>query len=178
MIARVHVVAPGNRQTIRVVSSTYARVIRTGLSGGSGGGSSNVAALDDLTDVTISSPATNDALTYNGSAWVNQSAFSSQSVALASGASSGTVTFPAAQSTDSWKLDALYIENDTDASPVCLVASVTSKSTTGFTFKLNGSTDSANYVLVYRLAGFGGSSATIDTFARKLAIAALALGRH
>lgn len=33
---------------------------------GSGGG-----ALDDLTDVTITSPSTNDVLKYNGSAWVN-----------------------------------------------------------------------------------------------------------
>src|SRR5262245_10148368 len=33
-----------------------------------------VAALDDLSDVTLTSPATSEVLTYNGSAWVNQAA--------------------------------------------------------------------------------------------------------
>jgi len=33
--------------------------------------SSGASALDDLTDVTITTPSTNQALTYNGSAWVN-----------------------------------------------------------------------------------------------------------
>ena len=35
------------------------------------GGVSPVAALDDLTDVTLTSPATNDVLAYSGGAWVN-----------------------------------------------------------------------------------------------------------
>jgi hypothetical protein len=35
------------------------------------GGGSSVAALDDLTDVTITTPTTADRLRYNGSAWVN-----------------------------------------------------------------------------------------------------------
>lgn len=41
------------------------------------------AALDNLTDVTITSPQTNDVLTYNGSTWVNQAG---------GGGGSGTVT--------------------------------------------------------------------------------------
>lgn len=36
------------------------------------GAASVVAALDDLTDVTISSPSNTQVLTYNGSGWVNQ----------------------------------------------------------------------------------------------------------
>jgi hypothetical protein len=36
-----------------------------------GGGGSSVAALDDLTDVTITSPVTADRLRYDGSGWVN-----------------------------------------------------------------------------------------------------------
>jgi len=35
------------------------------------GGTGGVLALDDLTDVTVTSPATNDSLVYNGAAWVN-----------------------------------------------------------------------------------------------------------
>ena len=35
------------------------------------GGGSAVAALDDLTDVTITTPLSGDRLRYNGSAWVN-----------------------------------------------------------------------------------------------------------
>lgn len=40
------------------------------VSGGGGGGAS---VLDDLTDVTISSPTSGQVLKYNGSAWVNSS---------------------------------------------------------------------------------------------------------
>ena len=39
--------------------------------GGSDGGGATVAALDDLTDVTISAPATGDRLRYTGSGWAN-----------------------------------------------------------------------------------------------------------
>lgn len=38
---------------------------------GSWGGGASVSALDDLSDVTITSPATGQKLRYNGSAWVN-----------------------------------------------------------------------------------------------------------
>lgn len=38
------------------------------------GGGSSVAALDDLSDVTITSPASADRLRYSGSAWVNSAA--------------------------------------------------------------------------------------------------------
>lgn len=40
---------------------------------GSAGGGSAVGALDDLSDVTITTPTTADRLRYNGSAWVNSS---------------------------------------------------------------------------------------------------------
>jgi hypothetical protein len=39
-----------------------------GIHSGTGGGASE---LDDLTDVTITSPTTGDMLRYNGTAWVN-----------------------------------------------------------------------------------------------------------
>lgn len=41
------------------------------LGGGSGGGGGGASALDDLTDVIISSPSLNQVLKYNGSSWVN-----------------------------------------------------------------------------------------------------------
>lgn len=162
---------------LRAISNPVARYKVVAGAGG-GGGSSSVAALDDLTDVIITSPTLGDTLYYNGSGWVNTQGFANQSVAIASGVSTGTVTFPTAQANDSWKLDALYVENDTDASPLSIVVSIGSKTTTGFTYLLNGNTDSANYVLVYRLAGIGGTSSTQDSFARMLAIAALAMGRR
>lgn len=52
-----------------------------GASSGSGSGSS-VTALNDLSDVTITSPATNDVLQWNGTAWVN--------AAVSGGAPSGS----------------------------------------------------------------------------------------
>lgn len=42
--------------------------------GGGGGGGGGASALDDLTDVVISSPTTNQVLKYNGSVWVNDTA--------------------------------------------------------------------------------------------------------
>lgn len=55
--------------------------------GGGGGGS---VALNDLTDVTITSATTNDIIKYNGSAWVNSSSLAaSQVTGLATVATSG-----------------------------------------------------------------------------------------
>jgi len=45
--------------------------ITTIVAGAGGGGGGGASVLDDLTDVTITSPATNQVLKYNGSAWVN-----------------------------------------------------------------------------------------------------------
>ncbi len=45
-----------------------------GGGGGGGGGEGGVSMLVSLTDVTISSPASGQVLTYNGSAWVNDDA--------------------------------------------------------------------------------------------------------
>lgn len=47
----------------------------TGAASGTGGG--GASALDDLSDVTVSSPATGQLLRYNGTAWVNEAVSSS-----------------------------------------------------------------------------------------------------
>ena len=44
------------------------------------GGGAGASALDDLTDVTISSPASGQVLSYNGSGWVNAASAAGGSV--------------------------------------------------------------------------------------------------
>jgi hypothetical protein len=63
--------------TLATTASTTSVVILETVDGGTNwvafvaGGGSTVAALDDLTDVTITSVASGDRLRYNGTAWVN-----------------------------------------------------------------------------------------------------------
>jgi hypothetical protein len=45
--------------------------VTTIVAGAAGAGGGGASVLDDLTDVTITSPANNQVLKYNGSAWVN-----------------------------------------------------------------------------------------------------------
>jgi hypothetical protein len=45
--------------------------ITTVIGGSAGAGGGGASVLDDLTDVTITSPSTNQVLKYNGTAWVN-----------------------------------------------------------------------------------------------------------
>jgi hypothetical protein len=73
----------------------------------------------------------------------------SGSVDIANGASSVSVTFAQQMPTANYNI-AGYVKNTTDGSPLVLfVGTVTAQSSTGFTVKLNGETNSANYDLVY-----------------------------
>lgn len=156
---------------------TYAGGANTGGSGGGAGTDDTYVVLSasaTLANERILTAGTNITIADAGAGstvTISQTdvGFAVASSSIANGVASGSVTFAVAQADDTWKLDTLYVENDTDAAPLCIVASITSKSATGFTYALNGNTDSANYVLVYRLAGLGGSSATIDNDARILA---------
>ncbi|MFN8621168.1 MAG: hypothetical protein U0869_10530 [Chloroflexota bacterium] len=53
------------------IATTDRAWVQLGVNSAGGGGSA-VAALDDLTDVTIATPASGQVLAWNGSQWVNQ----------------------------------------------------------------------------------------------------------
>jgi hypothetical protein len=74
-------------------------------------------------------------------------------VALASGASSVTVTFVDAYASTAWIPLSLVLRNTTDATPAAIgIETMTAKTAGGFTLQLSGPTDSANYVLDYACA--------------------------
>lgn len=71
----------GTRRAINLIEGTNVTLSISDDSGNeevdvtiaaSGGGGGGASALDDLTDVTLSSPSSGEVLTYNGSAWINQ----------------------------------------------------------------------------------------------------------
>jgi hypothetical protein len=70
----------------------------------------------------------------------------SGTVSIANGVDTVAVTFPSAFASSDWKLFEDYISNTTD-DPVQAMWSttMTARSASGFTFKLNAATDSANY---------------------------------
>jgi hypothetical protein len=70
------------------------------------GGGSSVVALDDLSDVTITSPAAGDVLTRSGSGWVNEAPTATDDVfTVDPGTVSYSGTTPTVSVTSVWGVD-------------------------------------------------------------------------
>lgn len=70
------------------------------------------------------------------------------SVSLGSGVKTGSVTFSTAYSGTGYAIQAALV-NTSDTNPQFQPLTITAQSTTGFTFKMNADTDSANYSVQY-----------------------------
>lgn len=83
--------ASGTAPTLDTTASTAAVLTFFSIDGGTNwygfatGGGSVVAALDDLTDVTITTPTEDQFLSYNGSAWVNVTPYYAGELLVADG---------------------------------------------------------------------------------------------
>jgi len=97
--------------TTDITNTTDNKIIPAGLfrgGGAAGGGGSAVTTLDDLTNVTITSPTNGQALVYNTGVWENGTPISSSYALTASFLPVGTY-----QITSSWATNALTASNIT-----------------------------------------------------------------
>lgn len=131
------------------------------LGGGVDDGTIVVAAVGDLPGSAITGQfalVTDDNTVYiwDGSAWVlvggqGNLLGHAGSDAISNGAASVSVVYPAAMPDLNYSLT-VSITNTTDADPIYLIIVNTTKLTTGFTAEFNAATDSANYVLEWKVS--------------------------
>ena len=62
-----------------------------------------------------------------------------------------TVTFDVTKMSASYAFEYLYVQNTIDPTPLHILATPSSMSTTGFSVFLSAITDSANYVLYWKV---------------------------
>jgi hypothetical protein len=94
---------------------------------------------------------TNYEITYAASPFGAATAAGSE--AIASSATSKSITLSPAQSNTDYAVNANF-QNSTDSNPIFQPISVSSKATTGFTVEWNVPTDTANYLLEFHIATF------------------------
>lgn len=80
--------------------------------------------------------------------WITPNLMRVGQSSLGSGVQSVDITFSSALSSTNYAIASSF-ENTTDTDPIFLQGYVSAKATTGFTFRFNAPTDSANYVFHY-----------------------------
>ena len=119
------------------VGGTTNAIVQAGLFrnsvGGSGGATTAVSELNDLSDVNISSPSNGQALIYSTGTWINGTPISSSYAATASfvaGISNGTASYA---NTASFALTASYLLGQSPTASYALTASYADNFTVGGT---------------------------------------------
>jgi len=133
----------------------------TTVIGGSAGAGGGASALDDLTDVTITSPSTNQVLKYNGSAWVNGTGGASWTYSAVSANTSAVAGYRYIVDTSSANLTITLPSSATLGDEVMIIDGTGNASTHAITVDKNGgkiagsasnmtvTTDRAAFTLVY-----------------------------
>ena len=126
----------------------------------SGGGSSNVSDIDDLTDVTISTPTSGQVLYYNGTTWTNGVASSYGDSDVSSHLNTSSAT---AGQILSWNgTDFVWVADQTGTSGATTLGGLTDVDVTGASvgsiIKYNGS----SWEIAADLTGTGGANVTIS----------------
>ena len=126
----------------------------------SGGGSSNVSDIDDLTDVTISTPTSGQVLYYNGTTWTNGVASSYGDSDVSSHLNTSSAT---AGQILSWNgTDFVWVADQTGTSGATTLGGLTDVDVTGASvgsiIKYNGS----SWEIATDLTGTGGANVTIS----------------
>jgi hypothetical protein len=156
------------------VGGTTNAIIQAGLFrnsvGGSGGATTAVSDLNDLSDVNISSPSNGQALIYSTGTWINGTPISSSYAATASfvnGISNGTASYA---NTASFALTASYLLGQSPTSSYALTASYVQNAQTA-SYILNAQTASyvqtaqtASYILNAISASYAATSSFADNF--------------
>jgi hypothetical protein len=156
------------------VGDTTNAIIQAGLFrnsvGGSGGATTAVSDLNDLSDVNISAPSNGQALIYSTGTWINGTPISSSYAATASfvnGISNGTASFA---NTASFALTASYLLGQSPTSSYALTASYIENAQTA-SYVLNAQTASyvqtaqtASYVLNAISASYAATASSADDF--------------
>jgi hypothetical protein len=138
--------------------------------GGSGGATTAVSDLNDLSDVNISSPSNGQALIYSAGTWINGTPISSSYAATASfvaGISNGTASFA---NTASFAITASYLLGQSLTSSYALTASYVENAQTA-SYVLNAQTASyvetaqtASYVLSAISSSYAATASSADDF--------------
>lgn len=133
-------------------------------SSGLGGGGSNTITVPTVGDLPIPGEDNqfawveddNTLYFWNGTMWVlvggqGNLLGHADSSAIANGAATHSVVFPAPMPNLNYSLT-FDITNEVDADPIYLIVVATQKTVNGFTVEFNAPTDSANYVLEWKVA--------------------------
>jgi hypothetical protein len=135
--------------------------VTTIVAGAAGAGGGGASVLDDLTDVTITSPANNQVLKYNGSAWVNGAGAASWTYSAVSANTSAVAGYRYIVDTATANLTITLPASGTLGDEVMIIDGTGNASTHAITVGRNGgniagsasnmtvTTDRAAFTLVY-----------------------------